>query len=346
MIPTEIALGHRRVGSAHPPLVIAEIGINHAGDFEKALRLIDAAAAAGCECVKFQTHIAPEEMIRSDLRPGNAGESLWEIIERCSLTEDEERRLKEYAESRSMLFLSTPFSLAAVDRLERLGVKAFKVGSGECNHYPLIEYVARIGKPMLVSTGMTSLDEIRKTVEIIRAHRVPFALLHCTSIYPTPEEKIRLGALAELAAEFPDAVIGLSDHSRSIYPALASVALGASLVEKHFTVSKDWEGPDIAVSMDPRELGALVEGSRSIHRALGGTKSVLEEEIPVMRFAHASVTALRDIAESEPFTTQNIALKRPGLGELFAADYDTTLGRRARCRILKDEQLKRHHVSE
>lgn len=341
----EMEICGRKIGPSYPPLVIAEIGINHDGSFEKAIQMIDDAAAAGCECVKFQCHIPEEEMIPNDIVPANADESIWNMMIRNSFTEEEERKLKEYTESKNMIFLSTPFSKAAVNRLERLGVQAYKIGSGECNNYPLVEYVASLGKPVILSTGMNDITSISKSVNILRKYKVPFALLHCTSIYPTPYELVRLGALKELQEAFPDAIIGLSDHSPSIYPCLGAVALGASILERHFTSDKNWPGPDIEVSMDPKELKELIEGSRIIHQALGGKKQILPEEQPTINFAYASVVAIRDIEEGEVLTTDNVWVKRPGTGEIKPADFELVLGKRATKRIRKNEQLKWEYLS-
>jgi N-acetylneuraminate synthase len=320
--------------------VVAEIGINHEGDVRKAVQMIDDAAAAGCECVKFQTHLVEDEMIPNCVVPGNARESIWDIMERCALGEEDERRLKLHTESKGLIFLSTPFSRAAADRLERLGVAAYKIGSGECNNYPLVEHIARFGKPVILSTGMNDLESVGKSVEILRRFGNPFALLHCTSVYPTPYNAVRLGALGQLAEHFPDAVIGLSDHSLSNYPCLGAVALGASILERHFTSNKNWPGPDIAISMSPGDLRQLIEGSRAIHEALGGTKEVLPEEAPAIRFAYASVVAIRDIAAGEAFTCENTWVKRPGTGEILAEDLPRVLSRRSTRDIRKDEQLQ------
>jgi len=192
----ELNVAGRRVGPEHPPLVIAEIGINHEGDVAKALRMVDDAAAAGCECVKFQSHVIDDEMIPNDVIPGNASESIWDIMERCALTEDEERTVKSYVESKGLIFLSTPFSRAAAERLESMDVPAYKIGSGECNNYPLVEHIAKYGKPVIMSTGMNDIASIAPAVEIFRRHDVPYALLHVTSMYPTPYDKVRLGAIA------------------------------------------------------------------------------------------------------------------------------------------------------
>ncbi|HUO28907.1 MAG TPA: N-acetylneuraminate synthase family protein [Bryobacteraceae bacterium] len=334
-----MTIAGRRIGARHAPLVIAEIGINHEGSLAKAIRMIDDAAAAGCECVKFQTHVIDDEMIPNGVVPGNARESIWEIMSRCALGEADERRLKSHAEARGLIFLSTPFSRAAADRLERIGVAAYKIGSGECNNYPLIEHIADFGKPVILSTGMNNLDSVAPAVEILRRRAVPFALLHCTSMYPTPYSAVRLGALRQLADTFPDAVIGLSDHSPTIYACLGAVALGASILERHFTSSKEWRGPDISISMSPAELRELMEGSRAIHEALGGAKDILPGEAPTIQFAYASVVALRDIAAGEPLSLENVWVKRPGTGEIRAADLPRVLSRRALRDFKKDEQL-------
>jgi N-acetylneuraminate synthase len=335
-----IQIGQRLIGPDQPPLVIAEIGINHEGDFAKAARMVDDAAAAGCECVKFQCHVVDDEMIPNDVVPGNTPERIWDIMVRCSLSEEEERTLKARVEGHGMIYMSTPFSRAAAIRLESFDVPAYKIGSGECNNYPLIRHIAAYGKPVILSTGMNDLDSVRPSVEILRQHRVPFALMHCTSIYPTPYEKVRLGALADLRGAFPDAVVGLSDHSMGNYACFGAVALGASILEKHFTSDKSWPGPDVPISLDPAELHDLIQGSRAIHQALGGRKGILSEEQPTIDFAYACVVSLRDVSEGEEFTVENIWVKRPGTGEIKAAAFEQVLGRVATRHIPAHTQVK------
>ncbi len=340
----ELIIENRKIGPEQPPLVIAEIGINHEGSLEKALRMVDDAHAAGCECVKFQTHVIDDEMIPNDVIPGNATESIWDIMARCALDEGEERRLKAHVEAKGMIFLSTPFSRAAADRLHGMGVSAYKIGSGECNNYPLIEHIAGFGQPIILSTGMNDLASVAKSVAILRNHGLPYALLHCTSIYPTPYDKVRLGALEELRQAFPDAVLGLSDHSLSNYPCLGAVALGASILERHFTSDRSWPGPDIEISMDPATLKELIDGSRAIFQASGGGKTILPEERPTIDFAYACVVTIRDIAAGEPFTRDNIWVKRPGTGEIKAERFQSVLGKRAAEPIAKNSQLSWRQV--
>jgi N-acetylneuraminate synthase len=332
-------IGIREIGTEHPPLVIAEIGINHEGNVGKATRMVDDAHAAGCECVKFQSHVVEDEMIPNDVVPGNAAESIWNIMKRCALSEEEEIGLKAHVESLGMIYLCTPFSRAAAERLKRMGVNAYKIGSGECNNYPLIKHIAADGKPVILSTGMNNLDSIAPAVDILRSAGVPFALMHCTSIYPTPYELVRLGALGELSDRFPDAVIGLSDHSIGNYACFAATALGASILEKHFTSDKAWPGPDIPISINPAELEDLIRGARAIHAARGGAKTILAEEKPTIDFAYACVVSVRDIESGERLSRENIWVKRPGTGEIRAAHFGELLGKAAVRPIPKNSQL-------
>ncbi|MCP4213851.1 MAG: polyhydroxyalkanoate biosynthesis repressor PhaR [bacterium] len=339
----EIIIKNRTVSSAHPPLVIAEIGINHEGSMDKAVQMVDDAYAAGCECVKFQCHVIGDEMApeAKNVIPGNADESIWDIMSRCALDEKEDRYLKQYVETKGMMYLSTPFSRAAAIRLQAMEVAAYKIGSGECNNYPLVEHIAAYGKPVILSTGMNDIASITPAVQILRKHRVPFALLHCTSLYPTPYEKVRLQAMVQMQNEFPDAVVGLSDHSLGNYTCFGAVSLGASILEKHFTSDKTWPGPDVSISIDPGELKELIIGSRAIHLAVKGEKKILPEEQPTIDFAYASVVSIKEIKKGEPFDRNNIWVKRPGTGEIPARELDSVLGKRAACDIPADITVER-----
>jgi sialic acid synthase SpsE len=336
---SEINLCGRMVGDNHPPLVIAEIGINHEGDFGKAKQMITDAYESNAECVKFQTHIIEDEMIENDVIPENADESIWKIMKRCSLSEDEDIELKEYTEKLGMIYLSTPFSRSAADRLEKINVCAFKIGSGECNNFPLIEHIAKYKKPIILSTGMNSISSITKSVDIIQKHQIPYALLHVTSLYPTPYGKVRLGAVSQLKSNFPDAVIGLSDHSIGNYTCYASIALGASILEKHFTSDKNWPGPDISISINQIELKDLILGSNAIFESLGGEKTILDDEKTTAQFAYASVVTTQEIKKGEFFTMENIWVKRPGTGQIRPIDFKKIINKTATCDIQKNKQL-------
>ena len=205
----------RKIGYDYEPLVIAEIGINHEGSLKVAKEMVDAAKQAGIEVVKHQTHIVEDEMSSAakNTIPGNADVSIYEIMRRCSLNEEDEFELKHYVESKGMIFISTPFSRAAADRLHKWNVPAYKIGSGECNNYPLLEHIASFGKPVILSTGMNTIESISKAVSIFKKHNVPYALLHTTNLYPTPNHLVRLGAMVQVQEAFPEAVVGLSDHT-------------------------------------------------------------------------------------------------------------------------------------
>jgi len=267
-------------------------------------------------------------------------------MRRCALAEEEEVALKEYVEAKGMLYLCTPFSRAAAVRLERMGVFAYKIGSGECNNYPLIEHIAAYRKPVILSTGMNDLASVAPAVEILRSASVPFALLHCTSMYPTPYEYVRLGAMVELQRHFPDAVVGLSDHSLGNYTCFGAVALGASILEKHFTSDKTWSGPDVAISIDPSELRDLIKGSRAIHLARGGRKEVLSEEQPTIDFAYACVVSIRDIPKGSSLSSEDVWVKRPGTGEIKAVHYKDILGRAVTRDIPVNTQLRWADLAE
>lgn len=344
----ELIIKGRSIGPEHPPVVIAEIGINHEGSLETAIAMADAAIDAGAEIVKHQTHIVEDEMSEEarQVIPGNADVSIHEIMARCALDEADERVLMEHVHARGAIFISTPFSRAAADRLISFDVPAFKIGSGECNNYPLIRHIARAGKPVIISTGMNTIDSIRPSVEILRQAGVPFALLHCTNVYPTPPELVRLGAMQILQTAFPDAVVGLSDHTVSNYTCLGAVAIGASILERHFTDHMARPGPDIVCSMDPAALTDLIEGSRVIWSARGGEKTAVAAEAPTIAFAFASVVATRDIAAGEPLSEDNIWVKRPGGGDFSASDFDALIGRTALADIRGGFQLKSADVSK
>lgn len=341
-------IGNREIGPNSDPLVIAEIGINHNGSLKVAKEMVDAAYEAGADIIKHQTHVVEDEMSSAAKKviPGNADVSIYEVMSKSALNEEDETELKRYVESKGMIFLSTPFSRAAADRLERMGVLAYKIGSGECNNYPLIEHIAQFGKPMIISTGMNDIESVRKTVKIVEKHNVPYALLHTTNLYPTEFDQVRLGAMLELKDNFPNAIYGLSDHTINNNACLAAVALGASIVERHFTDYKERTGPDIVCSMDKKELKELLDGTKQIHKMLGGKKEALKEEQVTIDFAFATVVTIKNIKKGEKFTKDNIWVKRPGTGEIRAEYYNDILGKVATCDIENDTHLKRDMISE
>ncbi len=342
----EFKIADRPIGPDHPPFVIAEVGINHEGDVDKALQMVDAVVEAGGEVVKFQCHITEKEMTPTDMKPGEISEErLWDIIKRCELTADEERRVQAYCAEKGVMYLSTPFSREAADRLNDMGIPAFKIGSGECNNVPLLDHIARFGKPMILSTGMNDIASVRDSVAAILRHDTPLMLLHCTSMYPTPYDKVRLGAIEDLQSEFPDLPVGLSDHSMGIWTCLGAVAMGASVLEKHFTISRDWPGPDTGISIEPGELRDLIVGSNAIWQARGGSKTILDEERPVIDFAYASICTIAPVKAGDTFSHDNIWVKRPGTGPLHAKRFDDVLGKTATHDLPVDAQLSPEDIA-
>ena len=336
-----ITIAGRKIGPDYPPLVIAEIGINHEGSLAVAKEMVDAAHRAGVEVVKHQTHIVEDEMSGAAKKviPGNSDVSIYEIMERCALNEAEELALKKYVESKGMIFISTPFSRAAADRLQKMEVPAYKIGSGECNNYPLLEHIATFGKPIIMSTGMNTIDSIQKAVAIFDKHKIPVALLHTTNLYPTPIHLVRLGAMVAIHQAFPDKVFGLSDHTLNNNSCLAAVALGASILERHFTDTMIRMGPDIVCSMDEQACAELIKSSNEIWQMRGGIKAPAEEEQVTIDFAFATVCSINSIKKGEVFTMENVWVKRPGTGEILAEHFYDLLGKRARRNIENDEQL-------
>lgn len=335
-------IAHRDIGPDHPPLVVAEIGINHGGSLEVAMGMIEAAHAAGCEMVKHQTHFVADEMTDEarSIFPPNADKSIWDVMEECALSPDDEIILKTHAESLGMIYISTPFSRAAADFLDGIGVPAFKIGSGECDHLPLISHIASFGKPIIMSTGMQTIDALRPSVEILDRSGVDYALLECTNLYPSPPEVVSLRGIGELREAFPRAVIGFSDHSIGPEMAASAVALGACILERHFTDSRYRAGPDISCSMDPPELRKLITLSREIHTASRNAKQRTGPEEAVYRFARSSVVADRDLTAGTELTEADIWARRPGSGEIPGNRFYDVVGRRLVRDVARNTQLR------
>lgn len=331
----------REIGPLAPPLVVAEIGINHGGDLNLAKQMVLAARLAGCEMVKHQTHFVEDEMTdeAKAIFPPNADKSIWDVMLDCALSADEELALKNYAESLGLIYISTPFSRSAANFLHEIGVPAFKIGSGECNHLPLLRHIARFGKPVIMSTGMQTIASLKPSVAVLDAAGIDYALLECTNLYPSPPEIVSLQGIAQLRQAFPRAVIGFSDHSIGPSMALSAVALGACILERHFTDTRYRKGPDISCSMDPAELRFLVDRSREIHTALHNPKVRTAPEEDVYRFARGSVVADKDLPAGHIISEADIWARRPGNGEISVEEFDSLLGRRLNKPIRRNQQL-------
>ncbi|MWW24834.1 N-acetylneuraminate synthase family protein [Algibacter lectus] len=337
-----IEIAGRKIGKDFPPLVIAEIGINHEGSLAVAKEMVDAAHRVGVEVVKHQTHIVADEMsgAAKQVIPGNAEVSIYDIMERCSLNEEDELALKNYVESKGMIFISTPFSRAAAERLKKFDIPAYKIGSGECNNYPLLEHIAQFGKPVILSTGMNTIESVSKAVAIFDKHKVPVALLHTTNLYPTPIHLVRFGAMIQLHEAFPDKVFGLSDHTLNNNACLGAVALGGSILERHFTDHMQRTGPDIVCSMDEQACRELIINSAEMALMRGGVKEPAKEEQVTIDFAFATVCTIKSIKKGDVFTKENLWVKRPGTGSILADKFESILGKVATRDLLNDIQLE------
>jgi N-acetylneuraminate synthase len=322
--------------------VIAEAGVNHNGDLDMALQLVDAAAAAGADAVKFQTFIANRVISASapkakyQLQTTCATESQLDMIRPLQLSPQAHRELSDYSQERGVLFMSTPFDEDSVDLLDELGVPVFKIGSGEITNWPFLEYIARIGKPIILSTGMSYLSEVDEAVRVIRnAGCRQLLLLHCVSNYPAAPDDANLRAMETMMRAF-QVPVGYSDHTPGIEVSLAATALGACVIEKHFTLDKNLPGPDHRASLEPSELAALIKGVRTVEAALGhGEKRPAASEVNTAAVARRSLVAAQDINAGTVVTREMIAIKRPGTG-LPPAMHSYLVGRTTRTNIPAD----------
>ena len=324
-------------------LIIGEIAQAHDGSLGMAHAYIEAVAKAGADAVKFQTHIAaaestPGEPWRVKFSPQDA--TRYDYWRRMEFTEDQWRGLKEHATDKGLLFLSSPFSHEAVEMLERIGVPAWKVASGEVNNLPLFERMLQTGIPVLLSSGMSPLDELDRAVEAVRARGVPFAVLQCTSAYPCPPERLGLNLIPLLAHRY-GCPVGLSDHSGTIYAGLAAVVLGVKVLEVHVTMSREMFGPDVPASITTAELRDLVQGVRFLEKALASPvdKDAMAAELgPLRSMFTKSIVLRRDLPEGAVLREEDLAFKKPGTG-IPAAHVAKVLGRRLRRSVAADTLL-------
>ena len=340
----EIQIRTRKIGEKFPVFVIAEAGINHNGSLSLAKKLVNMAKKSGADCIKFQTHITEEEMTKTKILPGKISKKpLWDIIKNCELNEKEESELGNYCKERKILFLSTPFSIPAVDRLEKIKMPAYKIGSGELTNLPFLKHIAKTRKPVILSTGMSDMNEIKESVKFFKKSKIPLAILQTTSEYPCNYEDINLGVIDKYKKSF-NIPVGISDHSLGIYTALGAVARGATIVEKHITLDKKMPGPDQKLSLEYNELSELVKGCKAVKLAMGDSKKILKKELPVLHFARESVVTKEKILKDEIFTEKNLITKRPNTGEIPAKNFYKIIGKKAKKNIQKNKQLKRSDV--
>ncbi|MBO8161754.1 MAG: N-acetylneuraminate synthase [Thermosipho sp. (in: Bacteria)] len=341
----KIKIGDKRIGENESTFVITEAGVNHNGDIELAKKLVDIAVEAGADAIKFQTFKAENVVTKNapkadyQIKNTKSNESQYDMIKKLELSEEEFRELYRYAKSKGIIFLSTPFDFESADFLEDLGVPAFKVSSTDLTNLPFLEYIAEKGKPIILSTGMGTLGEIEEAINTIKdVGNEDIVLLHCITSYPVKFESLNLRTIQTLKEAFK-LPVGFSDHSLGIYAPIAAVALGAVVIEKHFTLDKNLPGPDHKASLNPEELKEMIKWIRLIEKALGdGIKRPTPKEIEIRKVARRSIVAKVDIPKGATITKNMITFKRPGTG-LPPKYYKEIIGRRARRDIRADELI-------
>ncbi|MFW9767179.1 MAG: N-acetylneuraminate synthase [Candidatus Thorarchaeota archaeon] len=339
-----IKFGNRRIGDGEPVFIIAEAGVNHNGDLRIAKKLVDDAAASGVDAVKFQTfkteNLTTKEAAMAEYQKDQAREhdSQFDMIKRLELSYDSFVELKEYCDEKGILFLSTPHSADAIDFLDSI-MPAYKIGSGDLTNLPFLKLVASKGKPIFLSTGMSSLREVREAVQAIQeAGGSELLLLHCLTNYPSDIRDSNLRAMDTLKREF-NLPVGFSDHTMGIIASVAAVAMGACMIEKHFTTDRNLPGPDHKASLEPNQLRELVDSIRNIEAALGtGIKEPTKEEIKIREIARKSLVSITLIPEGAIITREMIDIKRPGIG-IAPKHLEDVVGKRAIKEIQEDSML-------
>lgn len=337
----EIKFGKVCIGETHPVITIAEAAVEHLGSVKVAMRMAESAKRSGADIIKYQMHLPESEMVSNKIKFW--GGSLDEILEKYNLTIEDHKILIKYCKKIGIQYLCTPFCPKAVEVLDELGVEAFKTGSGEMMNYPLMEKIAQTGKPLIVSTGMCSLQEIEETVEFLKILKVKFMLTNCTSIYPAPYSSINLGLIKKYKDKF-NILVGHSDHTPDIWTSLGAVSLGACVIEKHFTLNREMEGPDFEVSLEPKEFKLMVEGIHKIFAALGNKKEIYDEEKIVRDWAHHSVVTIKKISKGTLLNENLINVKRPGRG-IPAKFLKKLYNKKAAKNLPKDKILQWEDIS-
>ncbi len=345
---TTIKINKLTISNNSVPPLIAEIGINHGGSLTVAKKMAKLAIDSGANIIKHQTHIIDDEMSEeaNAFKVSYINQSIYQIMKKCALTQDQEAELKKYVEKDlSAIFISTPFSREAANFLYKLNVPLYKIGSGECNNYPLIEHIAKFRKPIILSTGMNNIKSIKKAVNIIKKYKNPLVLMHTTNSYPCPDKDIRLNYITTLKNNFKNScLVGYSDHSVGELAIQSAIFLGASVMEKHFTDSFKRKGPDIKCSMDPQMCKQI---SQNIYRAFhmrNDKKDIVKVEKEVAKFAFSSVCSIDNIFKGEKLTKKNIWVKRPGTGDFLAESFSSLLGKVAIKNIKANKQIKKNDI--
>lgn len=333
------------IGYQSRTFIIAEACDNHMGNMDTAKEMCRRAKLAGCDCIKFQHHLPDEEMLKDTPMSSNFDMPLYDFLKLHALTLDQHVELKRYCEEIGIIYLCTPFSLKAAYELAEIGVEAFKIGSGEMTDIPTLEKIAELGKPMIISTGMSTLEEIDRTYQALETYQVSLAFTNCLSEYPPLYEDINLGVIPQMIKRYPNAIIGHSDHTPDLYTCYAAVAMGAKIIEKHVIISKQTPGPDQSVSIDFQDLYHLVDGIRKIEAAMGNEKRVNGKEKEIREWAFRSLVSLREISAGEVITEDAVWSKRPGTG-IPSYRMQEILGKTAKRTIQKNTLIKWDDIEE
>lgn len=326
--------------------IIAEAGVNHNGSFELAKQLVDKAVWAGADCIKFQTFNSKNLVSKNaqkaeyQKKSTDSSESQLEMLKKLELSKEEFIELRDYCNQKGIMFLSTPFDLESIDFLASIGVKTWKVPSGEITNYPFLRAIGNRKESVIMSTGMCTLDEVRDAIEVLKTFGTSdITLLHCTTEYPAPYDSVNLKAMLTLQNEFAFKV-GYSDHTNGIEIPVAAVAMGATVIEKHFTLDKNMEGPDHKASLEPNELKQMVQSIKNVDAALGdGAKQPSDVEKKNIAIARKSIVAACDIKKGEMFTEENLTAKRPGNG-ISPMNWAEVLGKIAKRDFSEDELIE------
>ncbi len=338
-------IGKVKFSKSTPTVIIPEIGINHFGSLKIAKKIVDNAIKAGAKIIKTQTHIPDKEMSSEArfIKPGNSNLNIYAIIKNNSLSLSNEQKLKNYIESKGCEYLSTPFCIEAAEFLNEIGVKAFKIGSGEFNNLPLIEKICSFKKPIILSTGMNPQNSILKTVKFLKKYNAKFLLNYCVNLYPTPLKLINLKEINFLKKIGYKNLIGYSDHSKGLSASISSIFQGSLAIEKHFCLSKKRNGPDIECSMDQIELSYLIKYSKEIFTLYNNKKNSLNKQKITSNFAFHSLVATQDLPKGKIINKEDINIKRPGTGDFKANDFKNLINKRLKLKIKQNTQFKYEH---
>jgi len=332
-----------RIGRNDPVVVIAEACDNHFGSLDRAKAMIREAKNAGVDVIKFQHHLADEEMLPDAPMSDNFDEPLYEFLKKNALTISQHLELKDYCKKVGIAYLCTPFSFPAAKELVGIGLEVFKIGSGEMRDVYYLKKLKTLNRPVIISTGMCRLEEMDKTYKLLSDMDMTFCLMNCLSEYPPKYEDMNLNVVREMQDRYPGAIIGHSDHTPSLYTSFAAVTMGAKVIEKHFTIDKSLKGPDSSVSIDSNDFRQLVEGVRIIERSMGGEKKVNATEEPIRKWAYRSVVTNTSIKKGETITEGMLCTKRPGTG-ILSEEIDQVVGRIARQDIDRNVMLSWSHL--